>query len=115
MAALWILVPIAIIIIAIVVAFPLWFTHRRMRNDHDLESAEQYLNQIGKSHDDAAFGRPAPPKEERDAARRAREAGGPEDTGEASNWSDAAPRGRHAAPETAPQPDESLPRSGGLG
>ena len=28
---LWILLPIAVIIIAIVIAFPVWFTHRRMR------------------------------------------------------------------------------------
>ncbi len=81
---LWILVPIALVIIAIVIAFPVWFTHRRMRDDHDLASAEQYLDQIGKSHEDAALGRPAPPRQEAGLP------GGP-----------ASPRGRHRAPETS--------------
>ncbi len=92
---LWILVPIAVVIIAIVIAFPLWFTHQRMRHDHDLASAEEYLQQIGKSHEDAALGRPAPTRS---------------DAGFSAG--DEAPRGRHAAPET-PSAEDSLPRTGG--
>ena len=94
---LWILVPIAVIVIAIVIAFPIWFAHRRMRDDHDLASAEQYLNQIGKSREDAALGRPAPPKQEAGVP------GGP-----------AAPRGRHRAPETFSE-EEAVPGPGRRG
>jgi len=86
MPALWILVPIAVVIVAAVIALPLWLTRRRRRDDHDLASAERYLEQIGTSRQDAAPGRPASPK---------REAGVPA--------GQAAPRGRHAAPEIYPE------------
>lgn len=77
----WLWIPIAIVIIGIVIAFPLWFTHRQMRDHHDLAAAEEYLDNISKSADEAATGQPA-------ASRQ--------DSG-ASAYS--APRGRHAAPE----------------
>lgn len=85
----WLWIPIAIVIIGIVIAFPLWFTHHRMRHDHDLAMAEDYLQKIGKSADDAAAGRPAPSRQDGASAGYAR------------------PRGRHAAPET-PQTEGSL-------
>jgi hypothetical protein len=106
---LWILIPIAIIIIAIVIAFPLWFTHRRMRHDHDLESAEQYLDQIGKSHDDAAFGHSAPPSQSHIDAAFGRPSTPQRDAGVPAG--SARPRGRHAAPE--PSPAEDTPPSTG--
>lgn len=89
----WLWIPIAIVIIAIVIAFPLWFTHHRMRHDHDLAMAEEYLKNIGKSADDAAAGRPAPGRQD----------------GASEGF--AAPRGRHAAPETR-RTEDSLRGSG---
>ena len=102
----WILIPIAIVIIAIVIAFPLWFTHRRMRHDHDLASAEQYLEQIGKSHDDAEFGRSVPPSQSHTDAALGRTTPAEQDAGLPAG--PARPRGRHAAPETSPA--EGTPR-----
>jgi nitrogen fixation-related uncharacterized protein len=100
---LWILVPIAVIIIAIVIALPLWFTHRRMRHDHDLESAEQYLKQVGKSHEDAALGHSAPPSKANTDAAFGRPAPSQQDSGVPAG--SGRPRGRHAAPETSPAED----------
>jgi nitrogen fixation-related uncharacterized protein len=107
---LWILIPIAIVIIAIVIAFPLWFTHRRMRHDHDLASAEQYLEQIGKSHEDADFGHPAPPSKSHADAALGRTTSSEQDTGVPAGAP--RPRGRHAAPEVSP--DQGTP-SGSAG
>lgn len=89
----WLWIPIAIVIIAIVIAFPLWFTHNRMRHHHDLAAAEEYLKNIGKSADDAAAGRPAPSRQD----------GAPAES--------TAPRGRHHAPDPA-QSEDSVRGSG---
>ena len=84
MSPLWILVPIAIVIIAIVITFPRRLTRRRMREDDDLAAAEQFLDQIGMSDDDAAPARPAPAEQ---------------DAGRPAGWP--ATRGRHAASEAS--------------
>jgi hypothetical protein len=107
--ALWILVPIVVVLIAVVIAFPFSSTHRRLRNDNDLAAAEHYLQQIGKPDEDevtgprAAPGQRRPASEQRRPAPEHRRAVPEQDRGAGLQERDVsagsgAPRGRHAAP-----------------
>jgi len=61
MTTAWISIVIGLIIVACVVGIPYWFTHRRLRPHHDLDTGVAYLKATGKSPEDAVAGRPGDP------------------------------------------------------
>ena len=57
MAEFWISIFVGLLIVLLVVAIPLWLTHRRMQ-PHDLSEGQAYLDATGKTPEEAAAGRP---------------------------------------------------------
>jgi hypothetical protein len=62
--AFWLSIPIGLLIVLAAVGIPYWITHRRMRPHHDLTESYEYLEAAGKTPEDAALGRPVPPRRE---------------------------------------------------
>ena len=58
MTALWVAIPVGMLIVLLAVAIPYWLTQRRMREHHDLSEAYEYLAAIGKTPAEAATGQP---------------------------------------------------------
>ena len=49
---------IGLVIVGLAVGIPFWFTHKRMRDHHDVTESQAYLDATGKTPADAADGRP---------------------------------------------------------
>lgn len=64
MTAFWLSIPIGLLIVLAAVGIPYWVTHRQMRPHHDLSESYEYLETAGKTPEDAALGRPVPPRRE---------------------------------------------------
>jgi len=64
MTAFWLSIPIGLLIVLAAVGIPFWMTHRHMRPHHDLTESYEYLDEAGKSTEDAAVGREVPPRQE---------------------------------------------------
>ncbi len=64
MTAFWLSIPIGLLIVLAAIGIPYWITHRHMRPHHDLTESYEYLKVAGKTPQDAATGRPVPPRRE---------------------------------------------------
>ncbi len=67
MTVAWISIVLGLIIVACAVGIPYWFTHRRLRPHHDIDTASAYLKATGKSPEDALSGRPGDPEKSEDS------------------------------------------------
>ncbi len=69
MTALWLSIPLGLLIVAAAVGIPVWLAHRRMRPHYELSESVQYLADAGKTPQEALQGRPARLQEENGKAK----------------------------------------------